>query len=175
MSERKYFPGPPVTSLDDLMMCENVYVFDKITHIGWFQNWNLNFAKKMIDRKVIRHAIKINYAVYMIAVVVKNKVADALKKIEIEELDINWDDEFCVEQNAGILFPENVFCTVWGKSDGSENRFFEVQFKPIHDGTPEDPICCSFTESDSIEELYEVVINTARKAFDIIYKEKKDA
>ena len=175
VSKRKYFPGPTITSIDDLMMCERVFHFDKVIHCGWFQNWNLLFTKKQLEANSIKHAIKTDHAVCMIALIMKNKVTDELEKIETEEVDINWENEFCVEQNVGVLFPENVFCTVWGKSDSSENRFFEVQFKPIHDGTPEDPICCSFTESDSIEELYEVVINTARKAFEIIYKEKKDA
>lgn len=174
MSERKYFPGPTITSLDDLMMCEKVFHFDKVICNEWFQNWNLNFTKKQLEANAIRHAIKISSAACMIALVLKNKVVEKLNKIDSRAIESNWEVEF-VELRVDSLSPKSLFCTVCGKLDCNKKQFFEVRFTTTHEGAPEDQICNSCTESDSIEELYEVAITTAKKAFEIIYSEKKDA
>jgi len=57
MSEKKYRKGGKITSLDELAKQEFVYFFDKITHCGWFGNWQLKFAQRYIERGMLYYAI----------------------------------------------------------------------------------------------------------------------
>ena len=56
MSKPKYKKGALITSLDDLANQEFVYVFDKITHSGWFLSWQFRLAKDYINRGVVYRA-----------------------------------------------------------------------------------------------------------------------
>jgi hypothetical protein len=40
------------------MKQEFVYVYDKITHIGWVGSWQVRMAQGFINRGVIHYAIK---------------------------------------------------------------------------------------------------------------------
>lgn len=57
--KRKYKKGEPITSLDELGKQEFVYFFDKITHRGWFQSWQIQLALRYIDRGCLYYAIKV--------------------------------------------------------------------------------------------------------------------
>ena len=56
--KRKYRKGEQITSLDELMKQEFVYVFDKITHIGWFGSWQVRLAQNFINRGLVYYAVK---------------------------------------------------------------------------------------------------------------------
>ncbi len=56
--KRKYRKGKKIESLDALVGEEFVFVFDKITHCGWFSSWQLRWAKRMIDRGALFFAVK---------------------------------------------------------------------------------------------------------------------
>lgn len=58
MSKRKYRKGGKITSLDELAKQEFVYIFDKITHRGWFGSWQFSLAKRYIDRGWLYYAVK---------------------------------------------------------------------------------------------------------------------
>ena len=50
--------GEKVCSLDELMSQEGVYWFDKYYHIGWFQNWTLTVANRIIKAGQVFKAVK---------------------------------------------------------------------------------------------------------------------
>lgn len=59
MNKRKYHKGGKITSLDELAKQEFVYLFDKITHHGWFNSWQVRLATMYIERGVLYYAVKI--------------------------------------------------------------------------------------------------------------------
>lgn len=59
MSKRLYQKGEKITSLDELMKQEFIYLNDKILNKGWFQNWQMHWAEIWIKRGHITKAIKI--------------------------------------------------------------------------------------------------------------------
>ncbi len=55
----QYIRGEQITSLDELAVQEYVYWHHKLTHNGWFMNWQFRMAYNAIQRKnVIYKAIK---------------------------------------------------------------------------------------------------------------------
>lgn len=58
MYKRKYSKGKQITSLDELAKQDFIFVFDKITHGGWFMSWQFRLAKSYIDRGCLYYAIK---------------------------------------------------------------------------------------------------------------------
>lgn len=56
--KRKFVKGDQITSLDELVKQEWIYVFDKITHNGWFMSWQFRMAKTYIDRGCLFYARK---------------------------------------------------------------------------------------------------------------------
>lgn len=57
--KRKFRKGDKITSLDELAKQEFVYVFDKITHAGWFASWQFRFAARCIQRGCLYYAERI--------------------------------------------------------------------------------------------------------------------
>lgn len=57
-SRAKYQKGERITSLDELMAQNFIYCFDKITHHGWFQSWNMRLADQYIKRGVLFKAVR---------------------------------------------------------------------------------------------------------------------
>ena len=56
---RKYSKGELITSIDELMKQDVVYIKDRVMNRGWFQNWQLRFIFVMVhDRKIVYKAIK---------------------------------------------------------------------------------------------------------------------
>lgn len=53
---RKYRKGKRITSLEELYKQDFVYVFDKITHRGWFGSWQIRFAQQCINRGILFYA-----------------------------------------------------------------------------------------------------------------------
>ena len=60
MSKRLYQKGEKITSLDELMAQEFVYLRHKITHKGWFSNWRIRSMKNWIDLGWVCKAEKVN-------------------------------------------------------------------------------------------------------------------
>jgi hypothetical protein len=58
ISKRKYRKGKPITSLDELSKQEFIYVFDKVTHCGWFMSWQFRLAKQFLERGFLYYAEK---------------------------------------------------------------------------------------------------------------------
>ena len=58
MYKRKYSKGKQITSLDELAKQDFIFVFDKITHGGWFMSWQFRLAKSYIDRGCLYYAIE---------------------------------------------------------------------------------------------------------------------
>lgn len=58
MSKSKYEKGDFITSLDILWNQDVVYFRDKVTNRGWFQNWQMRMAVRMIEGNCLRFAIK---------------------------------------------------------------------------------------------------------------------
>lgn len=57
--KRKYKRGDHILSLDELMMQDFIYFYDKIQHKGWFMSWQLSFVAKYIGPTgFIYYAIK---------------------------------------------------------------------------------------------------------------------
>lgn len=56
--KRKYRKGEKITSLDELAKQEFIYVFDKITHTGWFTSWQFRLAIRYIQRGCLYYANK---------------------------------------------------------------------------------------------------------------------
>ena len=46
--KRKYTKGDRITSIDEMVHQEFVYIHDKIYHAGWFMSFQLSLAKRMI-------------------------------------------------------------------------------------------------------------------------------
>ena len=57
--KRKYQKGERITSLDELGKQEFIYLFDTITHRGWFQRWQITLALRYIERGWLYYAIKV--------------------------------------------------------------------------------------------------------------------
>lgn len=57
--KRKYRKGNRITSLDELMKQEFVYVWDKVTALGWFGSWQLRLARSYIQRGCLYYAERI--------------------------------------------------------------------------------------------------------------------
>lgn len=60
---RKYRKGGKITSLEELYKQDFIYVFDKITHRGWFGSWQIRFAQQCINRGVLFYARKVDTVV----------------------------------------------------------------------------------------------------------------
>jgi hypothetical protein len=56
--KRKYRKGDKITSLDELAKQEFIYVWDKITHVGWFASWQFRLASRYIERGCLYYAEK---------------------------------------------------------------------------------------------------------------------
>lgn len=57
--KRKYRKGKQITSLDELSKQEFIYVFDKITHCGWFMSWQFSMAERFMKRGFLFFAEKV--------------------------------------------------------------------------------------------------------------------
>ena len=55
---RKYTKGEVITNLNELIVCEWVYFYNKLTHKKWFGNWQFNFILYNINRRLFYKAIK---------------------------------------------------------------------------------------------------------------------
>lgn len=58
-NKRKYTPGDPITSLDELAEHEFVYIHDKIYHRGWWHSLQFSFVKRKLDAGCIRKAERV--------------------------------------------------------------------------------------------------------------------
>ena len=56
--KRKYRKGDKITSLDELVKQEFVYVFDRINHIAWVKSWQVSLALEYIKRGCLYYAEK---------------------------------------------------------------------------------------------------------------------
>ena len=57
--QRKYHKGGKITSLDELAKQEFIYLWDKITHNGWFGSWQFSLARRYIERGCLYYAERI--------------------------------------------------------------------------------------------------------------------
>lgn len=57
---RKYRQGRIITSLDELINQEFIYIHHKILHKGWFRSLQLWYLQELIENGFIRYAIKID-------------------------------------------------------------------------------------------------------------------
>ena len=57
--KKKYRKGAKITSLDELVVQEFIYFYDKITHRGWFGSWQFRTVVDFIDRGSLYYAEKI--------------------------------------------------------------------------------------------------------------------
>lgn len=55
--KRKYRKGKRIYSLDELAKQEWIYVFDKITHNGWFMSWQFRMAQSFLQRGNLYYAL----------------------------------------------------------------------------------------------------------------------
>ena len=55
---RKYEKGELITSIDELLSCEFVYIYEKLWHKKWFLNLQLGLLIHWITHNKIRKAIK---------------------------------------------------------------------------------------------------------------------
>ena len=58
--KRKYRKGEKITSLDELMKQEFVYVWDKVTALGGFGSCQLRLARSYIQRGCLYYAERID-------------------------------------------------------------------------------------------------------------------
>jgi hypothetical protein len=58
-SRRKYRPSEVITSLDELVTQEFIYIHDKIYHSGWWQSLQFHFVKHKMDAGCIRKAERV--------------------------------------------------------------------------------------------------------------------
>lgn len=59
VSKRKYRPGPPISTLDELVKQDFIYFFGRIMPHGWFMNWQLRLTTDYLNNGLIRSAVKI--------------------------------------------------------------------------------------------------------------------
>ncbi len=59
MSKRKYRPGQPIRTLDELVKQDLIYFFGRIMPRGWFLNWQLRLTTDYLNSGWIRSAVKI--------------------------------------------------------------------------------------------------------------------
>ena len=59
MYKKRYAKGEPITSLDELMEQEIVFLGSAIQPKGWFQNWQIRLAKGYVKANSIYKAVKI--------------------------------------------------------------------------------------------------------------------
>lgn len=57
---RKYRQGRIITSLDELINQEFIYIHQKILHKGWFRSLQLWYLQELIENGFVRYAIKID-------------------------------------------------------------------------------------------------------------------
>lgn len=55
--KRKFKKGDKITSLDELASQKWIYVFDKITHNGWFMSWQFRMAQSFLQRGNLYYAL----------------------------------------------------------------------------------------------------------------------
>ena len=55
--KRKFKKGDKITSLDELASQKRIYVFDKITHNGWFMSWQFRMAQSFLQRGNLYYAL----------------------------------------------------------------------------------------------------------------------
>lgn len=55
---RKYEKGELITSIDELLSCEFVYIYEKLWHKKWFCNLQLGLLVNWITHYKVRKAIK---------------------------------------------------------------------------------------------------------------------
>lgn len=55
--KRKFKRGDRITSLDELASQKWIYVFDKITHNGWFMSWQFRTAQGFMKRGILYYAL----------------------------------------------------------------------------------------------------------------------
>ena len=55
--KRKFKKGDKITSLDELASRKWIYVFDKITHNGWFMSWQFRMAQSFLQRGNLYYAL----------------------------------------------------------------------------------------------------------------------
>lgn len=56
--KRKYRKGARIESLAPLAEQEFIYCHDKILNRGWFQAWQIGYAKRMLERGALFYAVK---------------------------------------------------------------------------------------------------------------------
>lgn len=54
--KRKYTKGDRITSIDEMVHQEFVYINDKIYHAGWFMSFQLSWAKRLIEARCVFRA-----------------------------------------------------------------------------------------------------------------------
>ena len=55
--KRKFKKGDKITSLDELASQKWIYVFDKITHNGWFMSWQIRMAQRFLQSGNLYYAL----------------------------------------------------------------------------------------------------------------------
>ena len=55
----KYIKGEPIKSLDELMKQEFVYFNNRLTNVGWFQNWQIGWGRLVCKNNLVFEAINL--------------------------------------------------------------------------------------------------------------------
>ena len=58
MSKPKYEKGKPITSIDELINCDLVYLEEKVQCRAWIGCWRLKDAAKLIENKHLHHVVE---------------------------------------------------------------------------------------------------------------------
>ena len=58
--KRKYRQGKQITSLDELVKQDFVYMNGKITHRGWVQGWQVGYVMRCIKNGWLYYAVKVS-------------------------------------------------------------------------------------------------------------------
>ena len=57
---RKYRQGRIITSINELIDQEFIYIHHKIWHKGWFRSLQFGYLQTLIEKGFVRYAIKID-------------------------------------------------------------------------------------------------------------------
>jgi hypothetical protein len=55
---KNYEPGEKIRSLDELIDSEFVFFHNKLYHNGWFMSWPIRSCMNLMDRGVLRIAVR---------------------------------------------------------------------------------------------------------------------
>lgn len=55
----KYIKGEPITCVDELMKQEFIYFYDRLVPFGWFQDWQIGWARLVCKSNLVFEAINL--------------------------------------------------------------------------------------------------------------------